>query len=848
MQTLAKPLIKYKLCFNLILLAGCWAQAQTLKGIVVDEQGKPLPFANIYSLSSSVGGTTNVEGKYELELEPGLYDLVFQYIGYKRVVKEVVMASGMIKTLNVKMEPEAYTLKEVVVNAKDRDPAYAVIREAIRKRAYHLSEVNAYNCRVYIKGNQHLDKAPKRIFGFNVPVDTGIVYLSESVSELSFAQPDRYRERMISSKVSGHNNAFSFNMASEMMINFYENLIQVEGVTERGFISPIASNAFFYYDYKLRGTFQEGEYLVNKIEVIPRRKNDPALAGFIYIIEDSWRIHSVDLRLQQKGQIDFVDNLRLKQVYAPLEYGIWMLISQRFDFRVSAMGFEGNGYFVAVFSNYKLEPRYVLDKVDSITGPTAEQVKKLPKNRSKVIANKPGREFSREVLAIEEDANKRDSLYWEAIRPMPLTAYEQQDYRFKDSLLVIRQSKPYRDSIDDRVNNLSLTKLFITGYTYQHSFAKRDISFDPLYSVLHFNSVEGLVTNLNITYTQNFEDNRFYRITPTLRYGFSSEKFYGKLRLYYYFDPKKFTSAQLESGSFISQLNADDPISPLANTYETLVVGRNFMKLYERRFLATRFRTEIANGVLFTGRFHWESRRSLDNTTGFTFFEQNRESFTSNNPENIELADTDFPRHEASILDLSLILQPGQRYISRPDQKVLLINRWPSFQINFKKGISGFLGSDVDYNELSFRVSDELPLGLFGVGSPMFETGFFFGPSRMYFPDYEHFSGNITFLARFNLGNFQLLDYYKFSTRQSYVTVHYEHHFNGFIVNKIPLLRKTKVQAVATVNYLSTPGLSNYTEWGFGLEHILKILRIDFFTSFIQHDHQRTGVKVGLGF
>ena len=76
----------------------------------------------------------------------------------------------------------------------------------------------------------------------------------------------------------------------------------------------------------------------------------------------------------------------------------------------------------------------------------------------------------------------------------------------------------------------------------------------------------------------------------------------------------------------------------------------------------------------------------------------------------------------------------------------------------------------------------------------------------------------------------------------------YEHHFDGFIVNKLPLLRKTKLQAVGSVNYLRAGTVDNYVEIGIGLEHILKILRVDFYTSFIGREHQAIGFKGGLGF
>ncbi|MEJ7659162.1 MAG: DUF5686 family protein [Hymenobacter sp.] len=90
------------------------------------------------------------------------------------------------------------------------------------------------------------------------------------------------------------------------------------------------------------------------------------------------------------------------------------------------------------------------------------------------------------------------------------------------------------------------------------------------------------------------------------------------------------------------------------------------------------------------------------------------------------------------------------------------------------------------------------------------------------FADYRHFSGNRTLLAA-NFEQFQLLDYYQYSTRASYIEGHFNHHFNGFIFNKIPLLRSLKWQEVVSVNYLHTAQIGQYLELGAGVEHIFKI-------------------------
>ena len=81
----------------------------------------------------------------------------------------------------------------------------------------------------------------------------------------------RTREEMFASKVSGNDQGFSWNEAAPMEISFYEPRMDVSGVSERKFVSPLADDAFFFYRFVFAGTLIEDGYLINKIEVIPRR-------------------------------------------------------------------------------------------------------------------------------------------------------------------------------------------------------------------------------------------------------------------------------------------------------------------------------------------------------------------------------------------------------------------------------------------------------------------------------------------------------------------------------------------------------------------------------------------------
>lgn len=819
--------INYKLKkskqFLPLLLAMCalmstqQVNASRVYGKVSDENNEGLPFATLYVKNTSIGTTTNAEGSYVLELAPGSYELVFQYVGYKKINRKISLTDDNL-LLNISLKPEAIKLQEVVVNANREDPAYAIVRNAIKKRKYYQKEVKSFDADVYIKELQRLDERPDKVFGFNVTIDTGIVYLSESVSKLSFQQPDKIKERMISSKVSGKNNAFSFNQASEMMFSFYENLIEVAEISERGFVSPIAGNAMLFYKYQLIGTFNDGEQMVYKIKVIPIRKNDPVFAGFIYINENSWKIHSADLLLTKANQIEFVDSLKIKQVYAPVDKDIWMLLSQKYNFQFKAFGFKGSGYFISIHSNYEVEKAHE---------------KKY---------------FNNEILTIEKQANKRDSLYWKKIRPIPLTNTEVQDYFVKDSLSVIKESRPYKDSIDQKNNKFTVSSLVLAGYTYRNTFKRQFFNINPILNMFQFNTVEGFVVNFKLDYTKTYEDFRFFRLSPELRYGFSGKDLYYKFKGEYYFNPKKFSSISFSVGKSVNQFNSIEPISPIINSFTTLVQEENYMKIYEKRFFQIRHRSEIVNGVLLTATIDYEDRKELFNTTSYSFRQSDESSFMPNAPNNILSENTSFSDHQAFVVNLNLRFRFAQKYISRPNRKVNLGSKYPTLYFNYSKAIKNLIGSDIGYDKIKATLSDNLNFGLAGSASYQINAGSFLNTDRIEFMDYQHFNGNKTYLTSFNRGNFQLLDYYLYSTKNKFFSAHYEHHFNGFIINKFPLLRKTKVQTVASLNYLKTSELNNYFELGVGLEHIFKVLRVDYYLGFLSGNNVQNGFRLGVGF
>ena len=132
-----------------ILFGGSQVFAGGIRGTIKDSEGVPLQFASVFVNETGAGAVSNIEGYYELQLEPGDYTLVFQFLGYKSSVKEVSIGSSFI-TVDVALEAQTFTLQQVEVSGSGEDPAYTVMRKAIAKAEYHVKQIETYEAKAYI--------------------------------------------------------------------------------------------------------------------------------------------------------------------------------------------------------------------------------------------------------------------------------------------------------------------------------------------------------------------------------------------------------------------------------------------------------------------------------------------------------------------------------------------------------------------------------------------------------------------------------------------------------------------------------------------------------------------------
>lgn len=796
----------------LFLVQLCWAQSTIhLSGKVLDMQGLAVPNATLYLSGTTIGTSSSPDGEFSLVIPQSLISasngitLVVRSVGFNATQWKWKSGDPWPSDLVLQLEEEVFQLEEVSVTQKE-DPAYAIIRKAIEWRKTHLEAVPNYEAKVYIKGTQRMLKAPEKFLGIDMNsvgqelgLDsnrTGILYFSESESKITFVPPSLFKEEMISSKVSGRNNAFSINRASDLQINFYENYQNiVEGLAPRPFVSPIADQALSYYRYQYQGFQEQDGLLINKIRVIPRRKMEPLYEGFIYITEGTWRIYSVDLFVTKDAGIAFVDTLGLKQDYVPFSSSseeVWMPSNSYITFSGGFFGFRFGGNFTAMYSNYAF-----------------------------AIAALPKKAF-REVLKISKEVNEKNDVYWEENRPIALTDEERLDYIKKDSLQARRNSAAYLDSLDRRSNKFRPVAFLIGGYTHSNRKARSSLEIDGLLSSLAYNTVEGLVAETGITYRKRLDSAsaRSWSIGGDLRYGFSNERLNGSIHSS--ISTGRQSSLQLAFGSEVLDLNTRGTISSLANSYYTLLFGRNPLKIYERGIARAQWNTMLPGNVSFSISGRWEDRRWLENSTNYSFVGEKSQKFTHNNP---YFPDKDgqsfdlFTRHQAFILRIQASYDFATHYETYPNGRRYLPSKYPRLTLSYTNAIHELLRSDVGYQLLTAQVQkSNISLGLYGRFSFAVIGGSYFKRESMNYVDAWHFKGTNTLLSSPSLHSFLLLDPYVHSESKHFVEGHVEYNLATLLTSKIPLIRRLKLQESIGVHVLRTSAVPKYGELHLGLE------------------------------
>ncbi|NCI47102.1 DUF5686 and carboxypeptidase regulatory-like domain-containing protein [Sediminibacterium soli] len=803
----------------LTVLISLQAYAATISGTITQKNGTVLPFSSVLVKGTTEGVSANGKGQYHLNLLPGEYLLVCQYIGYRSQEKKIRVGRAD-QVVDFELEPQQYNLNEVVVTSGGEDPSYAIIRKAIATREEHRREIKSFQCEVYLKGQLQMRDYPNRVMGKKVDFNDGdtskrkMVFLSEVVARYSVSDKGQEKIEVTSSKVSGRSNSFGF--SDPQIVSLYDNHIAVgEELNPRGFLSPIAAGALNFYRYKLEGSFYENDKLINRIRVIPRREYEPVFSGYINIVEDEWRIQSVDLYLLKKQQMQLLDTVRLQQLYVPYK-NLWVIKNQVIYPSGKILGFDFFGNFVQVYDKFDMNPTF------------------------------PQKFFDHVTYKFNDSATKKTMAYWDSIRPVPLLTEEVRDYRKKDSLEQLRQDPRYLDSLDRKRNKFQPLGMLLGGQTFSYSQKKISWGYSSPLSGLGYNTVEGAVITVTGHYRKRYEGRRVLSMNPELRYGITNRHFNPSLSVTHQYGKKYLQSLSFGGGRKVFQFNNAEPLPEAWNTPYTLLRQQNYLKIYEAEHLHIGYSAGIGNGVNASFGFQYQNRHPLDNLPDIASWNKYpTRQITPNYP--TEILAAQMQPNVSSVFTAGITWRPGSDYIEMPDRKINIGSRYPVITASISQGIRGLFGSDADFTRWRISISDDIDMKLAGKFNYSLGFGGFLSASKVFLPDYQHYLGNQLAAARNNLTTFQLAPYYRYSnTARFNMAAHGEYHLNGLLSNKIPGFRKLNCFFVVGAHALHIDKGLQYAETSFGIENIFKILRVDFVQGFESTGGRPSGFRVGI--
>lgn len=838
---------------NFIICASQNTSAQTnlneyrITGTIKDEKNEALPGALISVVGTQSGAVSGADGRFQLKINGGKINLLIRLIGYDVENQEFILSKDT--QLNIILKESPVELGTVYVTPDGKDPAYRIIAAARDNRNLLKKTAPNYIYKAYTKTRIELLDVSKTLTKLSKDLsklDTGatILYLSENFSDVSVAEPNDIKEIITASRVSGNKDRYSLFSSLFTRFDLNENHIKLDGISDRGYISPISDNTFLYYNFKLQGQKIEnlnGKKLIyHKIDVIPKRKRDPVFHGTIWIVDSIFAVSGFDLKMNSE-QANFIDTMQIRSTSLPIrlsedpnssgydEYG-WKSGSVRFDFTGNSTGIKFGGYSLSMLSGYSVKKEF------------------------------PPKTFSNEKLIVSDTSLNKGEEFWNQSRPTPLENRETRDYQVRDSLEIYKNSPKYLDSLT-KAQKIFTPSWIFSSFKWRNYRNGNTWAVSSILNSVAFNTMEGFVLNFDIERSFNLNTKNRMFINPELRYGYENRKFSAKLGLRIQTGITKkgrFRATdnhfKMEGGDYPCIIGVNNPggytqIPVFWNTFYTLMLRENYLNLYKRQFFAIELRRKIANGLVGRIHFNYENRFAMPNVSDYSFYLRQSKEFKPN---------INFINHSSSSVGIRLSYQIANQYISTPDGKLNLGSKFPLISLNYRRGIPLDIFTNIsnrsNYDFIQIALRKRSSLRMLGNLRWIISGGGFFNAKSIELPDYYIPKGNQTIIQNNNnLPQFSLMYYYAYATKSLYAEAHLEHHFDGFIFNKIPLFRKLNFQEVASIRYFEDFGNANpdkkgkrYLEGSLGIENIFKIGRIDFHWRIIGENAAKFGITLNL--
>ncbi|MGE5425166.1 MAG: DUF5686 family protein [Syntrophothermus sp.] len=786
----------------IILPAFSFAQLTKIIGTITDAKtGEPLPFVNIIIPGTTVGTLTDFEGKYSLELKINADSLRATLMGYRKEVRRIL--PHQFQVIDIKMSTTDIVLPEVTIHYKG-NPAEILLQKVIQHKeknslrsfsnyhyeAYTKVELDANNLSENLR-NSRLLKPFKVVFDY---IDTSTVngksflpvFFTETLSDIYFRKNPRGKKEVIKATRSSGLEDIDFsqflgNLAQE--VDIYQNYIPL---FEKNFVSPVADFGLTYYKYYLVDSLYMGRFHCYHVMFKPRYRQTLTFTGNLWITDTTFAILKTDMRIAGDANINFINDLVIQQEYDWMEEKYWMLVK---DYMVADFNLIENARKVLGFYGHRT---------------SVYRDFSFDKPEDKKIFGQPANVITR------EGSRDQDETFWKNARPEPLSRSESGVYKMTDSVKSVPVFRTYNDV---------LYSLF-TGY-----IPAWKLEIGPWYTFYSFNGNEGNRFKIGGRTGNNFS--KKVQLQGFLAYGTKDNTLkYGADIMYLYSkNPRRgfhgFYQYDVEQlGASLMAVNSDNIVSSIFHrgSNDKLTFVREYRLAYEHEW--------------FTGFIN-------------TFTLTHREMFPLFPSFIIYPDGIDYPADSMSNIfttegRIDLRIAFRERYVSGQFYRYTISSPLPIIQLTYCYGFPNLLRSDFEYHRLGISIKQWFNFSTIGWSKYIIDAGKIWG--ELPYPLLKIHEGNQSFFFDEYASN--LMNYYEFVSDE-YITVFFTHHFEGLLLNRIPLFRKLKWREVGEVRAvygtltennarfskfpvgMRSFGKEIYWEAGGGIENIFRFFRID---------------------
>ena len=806
------------ICLVLLLTAPQLLAQFVIKGRITEAaSGDPIPFASVGLKGLSYGTTTNFDGFYELKAKSLSDSLFVSFVGYKRRIKAVTKTAN--QTIDFQLESAQKALAEVIVYSGE-NPAHKVLKQLLKqKQKNDRARLEAYEYDSYSKIELDVDNISEKFREkkFMKEIETSIrkfqkiagedgklvipSYISETISKYYFlSSPTRRREEILKTNIKGvgvQEGGFVSQLLGGNLFANYNFYQNFVPFFGKDFASPIGEGWKSNYKYYMGDTIKIDNHICYQIDYEPKNPMDLLFNGQIWVDTTSFALVQIDASVGKEANLNFIDKIKISQELEETKEGAWLPAKTRF-----------------------------LIDVEEITKNSAGMLLKIFVSNKNFIVNKP-RELGFYDLMSEvmEDHKEPDPEFWKYARHESLSTQDYEAFALVDSVKNLPTVKTY----------VEIAELILSGYKRFN-----DIEVGPYISSFAINRVEGARLRVGFRTNANFDKHWILRGNV----GFGTKDLVPKyqIEVNYLFSKKKWTIAGLKHSYDIERVGLTPELIGDNRLFYSFTRWGAFSGAFFRRSSEAFFNTELTKGFSINTSF---TTRSFDPLFRFYYRLQPELGMASPVKDNLQ----------ETFMTLQFRFARNESFIMNGNERITLATKKiPVLTFIYQQGFKGAFHGDLDYKRFTLKAYQTFNLGKIGRSDYTLTAGY--TPSTLPAPLLFPHLGNETFF--FVRSAFSTMNYFEFVS-DKYVSLQYNHNFEGLLFNRIPLIKKLKWRFIVSANAvmgsqryenielmkdvnnpLRSKFLENYAfgsldpnkpfvEVGYGIDNIFKLFRVQAF-------------------